>query len=77
MHSKQYYSFATRPDTLAPSYSRMAVREAGAVAADAEYNKFQKYMHLTPSHVFVYCCGDMGGVSRMKIATDFTQQHLV
>ena len=43
---------ATCPDTLAPSYSRMAVREPGAVAADAEYKKIQKYMHFTSSHFF-------------------------
>ena len=41
------------PHVLAPSYSRMAVREPGAVAADAEYKKTQKYMHLTSSHFFV------------------------
>ena len=39
----------TFPDTLAPSYSRMAVREPGVVVADAEYKKTQKYMHLTSS----------------------------
>ena len=44
---------ATFPDTLAPSYLRMAMREAGAVAADAEYKKTQKYMHLTFSHFFL------------------------
>ena len=37
---------ATCPDTLAPSYSTVAVREAGAVAADAEYKKTQKYSHI-------------------------------
>ena len=44
---------ATFPDTLAPSYSTLAVREAGAVAADAEYKKSQKYLHLSYSHYFV------------------------
>ena len=44
---------ATFPDTLAPSYSTLAVREAGAVAADAEYKKTQKYSHLSSSHCFV------------------------
>ena len=31
----------------------MAVREAGAVAADAEYKKTQNYTHLSLSHNFV------------------------
>ena len=44
---------ATCPDTLAPSYSTVAVREAGAVAADAEYRKTQKYSRLSSSHCFV------------------------
>ena len=43
---------ATCPDTLAPSYSTVAVREAGAVAADARYRKTQKYSHLSSSHCF-------------------------
>ena len=40
----------TCSDTLAPSHSTLAVREAGAVAADAEYKKTLKYMHLDSSH---------------------------
>ena len=34
---------ATCPDTLAPSYSTLAVREAGAVADEAERKKKVKY----------------------------------
>ena len=44
---------ATCPDTLAPSHSSLAIREAGAVAADAEFKKRQKYAHLDSSHLFV------------------------
>ena len=44
---------ATCPDTLAPSHSSLAIREAGAVAADAEFKKHQKYAHLDSSHLFV------------------------
>jgi len=44
---------ATCPDTLAPSHSALATREAGAVAADAEHKKNQKYTHLLPSYHFV------------------------
>ena len=40
---------ATCPDTLAPSHSSLANREAGAVAADAEHRKQQKYAHLDGS----------------------------
>ena len=36
-------------DTLAPSYSSLAIRESGAVAADAKYRKRQKYAHLVVS----------------------------
>ena len=42
---------ATCPDTLAPSYSTLAVREAGAVADEVERKK--KYAHLENSHHFV------------------------
>ena len=35
------------PDTLAPSHLRLAVREAGAVADDAELRKTKKYSILT------------------------------
>ena len=80
---------ATCPDTLAPSYSRMAVREPGAVAADAEYKKIQKYMHFTSSHFFVPVAVETLGVFRdrgaslfqrgcSEIADDhFIHQHLV
>ena len=44
---------ATCPDTLAPSHSSLAIREAGAVAADAEHRKQQKYAHLDGSLFFV------------------------
>ena len=70
----------------------MAVREPGAVTADVEYKKTQKYMHLTSSHFFVPIAVETLGVfeieachfykeiaHRMEIATDdhFTHQHLV
>ena len=73
----------TCPDTLAPSYLRMVVREPGAVVADVEYKKTQKYMHLTSSHCFVPVAVETLGVfgiearhffkevaRRMEIATD-------
>ena len=44
---------ATCPDTLAPSYSTLAVREAGAVADEAERKKKVRYAHLENSHHFV------------------------
>ena len=44
---------ATCPDTLAPSYSDLASREAGAVAEEAERRKKAKYAHLEASHYFV------------------------
>ena len=37
----------------APSYSTLAVREAGAVADEAERKKKVKYAHLENSHHFV------------------------
>ena len=43
---------ATCPDTLAPSHLSLAVREAGAVADDAEFRKMQKYS-VVSSHYFV------------------------
>ncbi len=59
---------ATCPDTLAPSHSALAVREAGAVAADAEHRKTRKYSHLVSSHVFVPVAietlGAFGGEAR-------------
>ena len=83
---------ATCPDTLAPSHSSLAVREAGAVAADAEYKKTQKYTHLSSSHNFVPIAVETLGVfgkdahsffkevaRRVKLATDddFAYQSLV
>ena len=83
---------ATCPDTLAPSHSSLAVREAGAVAADAEYRKTQKYTHLSSSHNFVPIAVETLGVfgkdahsffkevaRRVKLATDddFAYQSLV
>ena len=44
---------ATCPDTLAPSYSTLAVREAGAVVDEVERKKKVKYAHLENSHRFV------------------------
>ena len=42
----------TCPDTLTPSYAALATREAGAVAAEMERRKREKYAHLDP-HFFV------------------------
>ena len=42
----------TCPDTLAPSYSSLATRKAGAVADEAERRKRGKYSHLESSHHF-------------------------
>ena len=63
--------------------STLAVREAGAVVADAEYKKNQKYSHLSSSHCFVPVAVETLGVfgkeahrffrevaQRMKLATD-------
>ena len=44
---------ATCVDTLAPSHISLAVRESGAVAADAELRKKQKYLLLDSTHHFV------------------------
>ena len=44
---------ATCADTLAPSHISLAVRESGAVAADAELRKKQKYLLLDSTHHFV------------------------
>ena len=43
----------TYPDTLVPSYAALATRKAGAVAAEMERRKKEKYAHLDPSHFFV------------------------
>ena len=44
---------ATCPDTLAPSYSSLATREAGVVAEEAERRKKVKYSHLESSYCFI------------------------
>ena len=44
---------ATCADTLAPAHISLAVRESGAVAADAELRKKQKYLLLDSTHHFV------------------------
>ena len=44
---------ATCADTLAPSHSALAIREAGAVAASAEQRERTKYLHLETTHHFV------------------------
>ena len=44
---------ATCPNTLAPSYSSLATREAGAVVEEAEGRKKAKYSHLERSHCFI------------------------
>ena len=43
----------TCPGTLAPSYAALATREAGAVVAEMDRRKREKYAHLDPSHFFV------------------------
>ena len=50
---------ATCPDTLAPSHSALATREASAVAEDAEHKK----KHLLPSYHFVSIAVEtLGGI---------------
>ena len=44
---------ATCPDTFAPSYTASATSEAGAVAAQAEEKKCDKYCNLVTGHIFV------------------------
>ena len=44
---------ATCPDTFASSYIAHATSEAGAVAAQAEQKKCEKYCHLDTCHTFV------------------------
>ena len=83
---------ATCLDTLAPSHLRLAVREAGAVAYDAELRKTQKYSNLTSSHYFVPLAVESLGVfgkearsflkelgQRVKMSSGdpMAQQHLV
>ena len=52
----------TCPDTLAPSHLTLAVREARAVADDAEFRKTQKYSNLVSSHYFVPLAVESWGV---------------
>ena len=65
---------ATCPDTLAPSHSSLAVREAGAVAADAEYKKTQKYTHLYPTTLFPLLWRHWGCLGKMP--TVFSKRSL-
>ena len=44
---------ATCPDTFAPSHLQLAIREAGAVADQAERKKKDKYAELAATHHFV------------------------
>ena len=44
---------ATCPDTFTSSYEPLATREPGAVAAEAEQRKRQKYANLDGNHFFV------------------------
>ena len=82
----------TCPDTLAPSHSSLASREAGSVVQEAEYKKTQKYSHLSPAHFFVPITVETMGVfgpearnffrelaRRIKSVTDdhMTHQYLV
>ena len=70
----------------------MATREAGAVAADAEHKKTQKYMHLLPTCHFIPVAVETLGIfgkaahslfkditRRVKLVTedDMTHQHFV
>ena len=52
---------ATCPDTFPSSYEPLATREAGAVAAEAEQRKRQKYANLDGNHFFVRRSGDTWG----------------
>ena len=45
---------ATCADSLAPSYTTLAAREARAVAANAEQRKHSKYSHLDATHHYYY-----------------------
>ena len=46
-------TYLTCPDTFAPSHLQLAVREAGAVADQAERKKKAKYAELAATHHFV------------------------
>ena len=68
---------ATCPDTLAPSYSALAARETGAVAAEMEQRKRVKYSHLDSSNFFapvavetlVTSSGTLAGESQQPLQT--------
>ena len=53
---------ATCSDTLVPSHSTLAEREAGAVTNDAKHRKRAKYAHLDSSHFFVPVAVETMGV---------------
>ena len=44
---------ATCPDARAPSHSSLAIKKSGAVAANANFCKRQKYAHLENTNFFV------------------------
>ena len=53
---------ATCPDTFAPSYSAIAVQQAGAVVEQAEVQKQRKYNHLDSCHFFTPVAIETAGV---------------
>ena len=60
---------ATCPATFATSYTALATREVGAVAAQAEEKKATKYSHLVFNHIFtpvaIETSGAMGPETRV------------
>ena len=62
---------ATCSDTLAASHSPVASVEAGAVAAEAEQRKKQKYSHLHSSHHFMPVAVETLGVFGCEACTLF------
>ena len=58
---------ATCPDTLAPAYSSLATKEAGAVTKETERRKKAKYSHLESSYCFIpvaeRCSSDLNYLS--------------
>ena len=79
---------ATCPDTLAPSHSALATREAGAVAEDAEHKKTKVHAPVTILSLRSICCGDFEGIQegcsqlvqrqRMSITEDdMAHQHFI
>ena len=63
----------TCPDTLAPSYNKLATREIGLVAEEAENKKHTKYAQLEESHCFVPVAVETLGVSGSE-ARSFLQE---